>query len=154
MTPKRRLHQRSAIPENLPTSPFGTLLPGLAAMALYFLGSATKKDIRRISALTSEVREENRLPFFISGDGQPSSYTGWIDNYVLSRARHLVPPQADRAGGDDVLIQDTSEADQLDEAADGVDLAETHETIQPAQHRASADRYGQARSTRRTPIPA
>ena len=72
-----------------PKSPFGRFLRGRRAIALYHLQDDSPQAVRRIAALLSEVREENRLPHFTDGDGHPCSFSGWIDEFVLSRARHL-----------------------------------------------------------------
>jgi hypothetical protein len=73
----------------VPSSPFGVKLTGRGQIAAYHLGSDTERNRRRITALMTEVREENRIPHGRDGDGVPFSFTGWLDNYSLRRAKHL-----------------------------------------------------------------
>jgi hypothetical protein len=80
--------------DTVPKSPFGRLLRGRRAIASYYLQDDSQQAVRRISALLGEVREENRLPHFIDGDGQPSTYTGWLDDFVRTRAKHLVDAES------------------------------------------------------------
>ena len=58
-------------------------------IARYYLQDDSDKATRRIAALLGEVRPENRLPHFVDGDGQIVSYTKWLDDSVLARAKHL-----------------------------------------------------------------
>jgi hypothetical protein len=74
---------------SVPPSPFGVKLTGRGKMAEYHLGEDNERNRRRITALMTEVREENRIPHGRDGDGQPFSYTGWLDAYTLKRAKHL-----------------------------------------------------------------
>jgi hypothetical protein len=74
----------------IPPSPFGIKLIGRARIALYHLGRDDQRACRRISALMSEVRPENRIPHGHDGDGQPFSYTSWLDAYALKQAKNLV----------------------------------------------------------------
>jgi hypothetical protein len=74
----------------IPTSPFGVKLIGRGQIAEYHLGVDNERNRRRITALMTEVREENRIPHGRDGDGQPFSYTKWLDHYALARARHVV----------------------------------------------------------------
>jgi hypothetical protein len=83
----------------IPTSPFGTKLRGKAALADYYLQDRSPQAVRRIGALCNEVREENRIPHFIDGDGEVCSYTKWLDAFQLARAKHLVVVDAP-AGND------------------------------------------------------
>jgi hypothetical protein len=78
----------------VPNSPFGAKLRGRRAIALYHLQDDSPQAIRRISALMGEVRPENRIPHGIDGDGQPFSYTGWLDDYQRARAKYLVSPMS------------------------------------------------------------
>jgi hypothetical protein len=80
--------------DDIPKSPFGRLLRGRRAIAGYYLQDDSPQAVRRISALLGEVRKENRLPHFIDGDGQPSTYTVWLDDFVRTRAKHLVAEEA------------------------------------------------------------
>jgi hypothetical protein len=73
----------------VPVSPFGTKLRGRGEIAAYHLGADTPQT-RRISALMSEVRPENRIPYGYDGDGQPFSFTGWLDEYAVSRRKNPV----------------------------------------------------------------
>ena len=77
-------------PSTVPPSPFGHKLIGRGAIALYFLGQDTPQTRRRVSALMSEVRPENRIPYGYDGDGQPFSFTAWLDEYSLKRLRNPV----------------------------------------------------------------
>jgi hypothetical protein len=74
---------------DLPQSPFGAKLNGRRAIAAYHLQDDSKRALRRITALMHEVRKENRIPYFIDGDGQPASYTKWLDDFVRARAKYL-----------------------------------------------------------------
>jgi hypothetical protein len=74
---------------DIPPSPFGRKLRGRREIAAYHLQDDSPQAIRRISALISEVREENRIPHIIEGDGKPTSYTGWLDDFQRSRAKYL-----------------------------------------------------------------
>lgn len=72
-----------------PVSPFGTRLTGRRAIAAYYLEDPSPQGVRRVSALMGEVRAENRIPHGHDGDGQPFSYTGWLDDYARNRAKYL-----------------------------------------------------------------
>jgi hypothetical protein len=74
----------------IPISPFGTKLRGRREIAAYYLQDTSPQAIRRISALLGEVREENRIPHGTDGDGQPFSFSKWLDDFQLARAKHLV----------------------------------------------------------------
>jgi hypothetical protein len=76
---------------DLPENPFGHKLRGRRAIAAYYLQDESPRAQRRISALLGEVRAENRLPHFVDGDGQPTSFTKWLDDFQLTRAKHLAP---------------------------------------------------------------
>jgi hypothetical protein len=78
-------------------SPFGKKLTGRGAIAAYHYGQDTPQNRRRISALMREVREENRIPYGIDGDGRPFTYTRWLDEYDLSRCQNRLKLGA--AGG-------------------------------------------------------
>lgn len=82
----------------VPPSPYGTKLAGRKAIAAYWLGDPTSKGERRISALMAEVRPENRIPHGIDGDGQPYSYTRWLDEHARSRAKYLPPSVSEKDG--------------------------------------------------------
>jgi hypothetical protein len=97
----------------IPISPFGTKLRGRREIAAYYLQDTSPQAIRRISALIGEVREPNRIPHGIDGDGQPFSYTKWLDDFQLSRAKHLVVIDG-RVGE-----PSTRPADELDALKDG-----------------------------------
>jgi hypothetical protein len=84
----------------IPASPFGTKLSGRGAIAAYWLGEDTPPNRRRVSALMNEVREENRIPYGIDGDGVPFSYSGWIDQYALSRCRNRPRTAAEAVSAD------------------------------------------------------
>jgi hypothetical protein len=73
----------------VPKSPYGVFLRGRKAIARYHLQDDSPQAIRRVAALLSEVREENRLPSFRDGDGRVCSFSHWIDGYVRERAKHL-----------------------------------------------------------------
>jgi hypothetical protein len=75
--------------DNIPQSPFGRKLRGRREIAVYYLQDDSERAVRRVSALLGEVREENRIPYFIDGDGEPASYTGWLDDFQLARAQNL-----------------------------------------------------------------
>ena len=74
---------------DVPESPFGRKLRGRREIAAYYLQDTSRPAIRRIAALIGEVRQHNRIPHFIDGDGQICSYTKWIDDFIRSRAKHL-----------------------------------------------------------------
>jgi hypothetical protein len=81
---------------SIPSSPFGTKLIGRGQIARYHLGADNARNRRRITALMGEVRPANRIPHGRDGDGQPFSYTGWLDSYALKRAKNL--PEAASGG--------------------------------------------------------
>jgi len=76
--------------QSVPSSPFGMKLRGRGQIAAYHLGEDTERNRRRITALMGEVRPENRIPHGRDGDGQPFSFTGWLDAYVLKRCKNPV----------------------------------------------------------------
>jgi hypothetical protein len=70
-------------------APFNDILPGRGAMAAYYYGADTPKNRRRISALMREVKEADRIPYYMDG-GRPASRKSWLDQYQIARRRNPV----------------------------------------------------------------